>query len=83
MNGEQLAHFAKSVGEESLARLSSATDRCLSFESLVSDLARATFMDPSEIAFGVTLAASTYGLLHVEMAESGRRVRPGYAAEAR
>ena len=75
MNGRQLAAFAREVAEESLLIMGQDSSG-MEFQTLAETLATRCKMDVSEMAFGISLAASSLNLLDVAMTREGRSVRP-------
>ena len=75
MNAAQLTRFGRSIGEESVAVLRKEGGS-LRYADLVRKLCDKSAMEPSEVAFGLSVATASLQILKVETLSDGRRVLP-------
>jgi hypothetical protein len=76
MNGLQIRDFAQSVGEAAILELDKrgGPER---YGELVSRLASESRLGVSEVAYGISVASSSLGLLKISMSSNGRTVAKG------
>lgn len=79
MNARQITDFAESVGRAAIAQIEQ-NDGPTAYGQLVAHLAAESRLGVSEVAFGISVASTSLGLLTIEASSRGRTVRRGARA---